>query len=248
MKTRSFIRLALIIGGITFLASCDPENPGRSVPNTSCSISIGAQNYFRYEAAQLAIDQLQSENSADTSLVIIPNDYYHAYLTALSLIYDATSIPQRDSVIDSTMLCQVNQTHSIMINTSGVPGWVDNWVNGIIPTGNTNVDNAIANYNLTIAELPFGGPMAWYLIQPSGPVNGLALSTEFESFPGVIQAEPNTYYAFYGNLEGSFSGDIGHFTFYEGWGDCPAGCFGYHQWKFDVDVANCTVTFVGYIN
>jgi hypothetical protein len=249
MKSTHFFKTAFTVIIVTALVACDPpaEHNDRSVPNTTCSVSAGAENYFRYEAAELAIQHLFQENNPDTAQVLIPNDYYHAYVTALGLVYDATSIPERDSVIDMQLICQWNRTHSIIFHTTGVPSWVDNWINNIVPTGNPTVDNAIADYNLTITESPFAGPMPWFIVESNQPVNGVALSHFFETLPGVTQAQPNTYYSFYSNLEGSFTGNVAHLIFYEGWGDCPAGCFGYHQWKFDVDLSTCAVSFVGYI-
>jgi hypothetical protein len=248
MKNKHFFSPVYTAIIIATLISCDPpsNDHSRSVPSSTCTISTTAEDYFKYDAAELAVEQLFAENSADTNLVLIPNDYYNAYIKALGMIYDATSIPQRDSVIDMHLFCQWNRTHSILFSTSGIPTWVDNWMNNIIPTGNAAVDSAITNYNLSITEGAFGGPMPWYIVESNHPINGVALAYIFETFPGVTQAEPNTYYSFYSNLAGSFSGNTTHIVFYQGWGDCPAGCFGYHQWKFDVDVDLCTVTFTGY--
>ncbi len=256
MKTNYFFRTISIVFLAIVFSSCnpceemDPGPPtcgfGSGVPISSCTITPQAENYFRYEAAQLAVEQLFADNHPDTSQVFIQPDYYNAYIKALGLIYDATSIPQRDSVINMNLICQWNETYSIMVGTGPNTLWAENWVNNIIPTGNTTVDNAISAYNLSISPGPQAGPTPWYIIGSNQPINGIALSSIFITLPNVVYAEPNTHYSFYSKLTGSFSGDVAHIIFYEGWGDCPSGCFGYHQWEFDVDLAQCTVTFTGY--
>jgi hypothetical protein len=240
MKFIQIIFAGIVIG----LCSCEPNNTPGTVPSTSCSISTPAEEYFKYEAAQLAVNQIFSEGTADTGSVSIPTDYYNAYLKALGLVYDATNVAQRDSVINKQLVSEFNYCHSIVVGTGST--WADHWFNGIVPTGNTAVDNAISQYGLTITAGPFANPLPMYIIESNQPTNGKALARLFQGFPDVNFAEPNTYYGFYSKLTGSFNGDVAHLVFYEGWGDCPAGCFGYHRWEFDVNLTTCSVSFTGY--
>lgn len=237
------IRIVFVCAMVGFY-SCEPNQTPGTVPPSSCAISSEAETYFKYEAAQLAVDQLFLEGSADTGSIDIPADYYNAYLKALGLVYDATSLPERDTVINMQLVCEMNTCHSIVVCSGST--WIDNWFHNIIPTGNTGVDNAITQYGLTITAGPFGSPLPMYIIEANQPVNGIALAHLFSGFPNVQFAEPNTYYGFYSKLTGSFNGDVAHLVFYEGWGDCPAGCFGYHRWEFDVNVSTCAVSFTGY--
>jgi hypothetical protein len=239
-KIRSYSALFLL-PAIVFTTSCSEEK-------SNCTISNPAYSYFVDDATDMAADFLRSSGNADSSEIFVPQSYVGPYVQALGLIYDATTIPQRDSVINKAIHKQMNGAKSIIIGILQTNAdWAYNWINGTVPTGNATADQLIGDYNLVIESVNYGNAHDFIVIESNnGPINGKALSRLFAPLPGVDFAEPNTYWGPYSNLTCTINGTSAHVVFLEGYGDCPAGCFGYHRWEFDVDLAGCAVTFAGY--
>lgn len=169
-------------------------------------------------------------------------------MDALIAVYNATSLPERDTVI-SLLNLHANDPYlsfdalSIYADTSLT--WMQAYKNHQLITGNPNIDSLTANYSLDSSHAHF------YSSNSNGSVylffsknqNLTSLGIKFESIPGVAQAQPSTYYGSPGkDIDGSIYTNFVGLSYHYAWEDCPMGCIYDRYWDFKV-YRDCSVEF-----
>lgn len=237
MILQKIIQITLIAPAL-LLYSCSKD-----VSNGSCEISQEARNHFQHDAASLALEYIYEHQIPDTTEFEIPEQYLNPFMDALGILYDSPNIPYYDSLI----VCHryLNETYGVLLAYNNQETWINNWINGIVPTGNSQADSLILQYNLTAQVLNF---LDYIKVTFNHPLNTYQLIHTFKELPGIEHGFPDTYIFFFSKLEGELQGNNVFLRFYLGYGDCFAGCFGYNYWTYQVNLETCSAQYLGMNN
>jgi hypothetical protein len=113
---------------------------------------------------------------------------------------------------------------------------IQNLANGIIPTGNSALDNVINTYGFDSVKTAYSYPsFPWLTIYTKNEYNMLPVERDFNNLPQIIIAEFNKGCIGDGmNIQLLRTANTATITFSIGWGDCPAGCIYHRYWEFNV--------------
>ncbi|MBC8485172.1 MAG: T9SS type A sorting domain-containing protein [Bacteroidetes bacterium] len=215
---------------------------------SSCEVTSELEYYYKRDVADLAINRLFASNSPDTNQIEIPQVYLDSIWNGLSAIFNASSIPERDSIFDIYCIHNISY-HTIMllphiyISVDTSVSWTSNWLNGEIVTGYTELDDFISNYDYNIFSTHPN--YASVVIYSDTIINSYAISDSLTSFNGIETAGPIPMTIDANKIQYSVEGEYQYFTFTLAWGDCMSGCIYNHKWKFKVHYSNCTVEYLG---
>jgi hypothetical protein len=247
--------LGSLVGAISLITvtlfSCRTETPVKPIDDTvHYTPSDSAIQYFLSDATDFAVEHLFTTMSPDTSQVIVPDSVLNKYLLPLACLYDKRhEIPLLD-----TLLVQM-QIHKEIISCLGTVikadtnyEWVQNVRKGISPTGDVTVDSLVQLYNLEFTPIYGWGFQGFARIGTrQSPMNSYALGHAFRSAPGVISTQPDYMTHYSSRLIIVLSASEATIYLYKGYGDCPAGCFGYDRWTFSVS-DKFEVNYLGYLH
>jgi hypothetical protein len=232
MKTFLTLLIFAIAGTAGF---CQPVQ-------SSCEAPDSIKALYEFDAKVLTVREMQT---VIPDVIEIPQNTIDYYLRMLLAVYNATSLPARDSVVIcmpihvfpeftlQDILCGVDTTES----------WIANFLNGVSPTGNAQADDLIDTWHLSPGNfLPSIGVLN---VKSEFDLNIPPLAAKFAQLPGVSYAEPN-YYGGDGNDIVATPTPIENYNllYTNGWGDCWSGCLSEHTWHFSVNPLDCTVAFV----
>jgi hypothetical protein len=215
---------------------------------SSCEVTSDLEYYYKRDAADLAINRLFTSNSPDTGQIIIPSVHQDSIWRGLAAIFNASTIPERDSVFDiycihnNSLWTKMLLPH-IYIEVDTSVSWTNNWLNGEIVTGYSELDDFISTYHYSIFST--NPNYATVVIYSDSIINSFAVSDSLTSFTGIEAAEPIPMTIDANRIEYSVEGEYQYFTFTLAWGDCMAGCIYKHKWEFKVHYSNCTVEYLG---
>ena len=234
---------------ITFLQNCDTvetnNDNNQMTSGDDSSIPDSMKKLIKEDAALLTLREVYLDSSKKENLVILPQNSFESYYRGFVHIYNAQTLPARDSVIEIHRIQAFPNpaTHSIIIAVDSTKDWVAAWKNGERLTGNPPIDEIMEAYDLQIDKY-YSWPTfhAAVLFSPEA-INIFALSKLFGSIDGVIFAEPNGYIGDGNNIEGKINSNYVEYIFSYGWGDCPSGCINRHYWLFQVKFDG-TVIFI----
>jgi hypothetical protein len=215
---------------------------------SNCEITSELEYYYKRDVADLAINRLFTCNSPDTNQIIIPQVHQDSIWRGLSAIYNALSIPERDSIFDIFCIHNVSShtkmlLPNIYIKVDTSISWTNNWFNGEIVTGYNELDNFISNYNYSIYSIHPN--YAALVIHSDTIINSYAVSDSLISFNGIETAGPIPMTIDANRIQYSVEGEYQYFTFTLAWGDCMAGCIYKHKWNFKVNIESCVVEYIG---
>ncbi len=217
------------------------------VVSSSCTAHDSIIQKYRDDADRLAMKKFYRNNLPYKDSVLIPEDHADTVLRALIAVYNATSLPARDSVIS---MYDVHTFPDIYLNEialyadSSLP-WMQQLKNGNIPTGDPDIDSLLAKYGLNLVAYYTAWDsidFAWF--RTDSNYNIPAMGNLFLAIPGVFSAEPNGLVGEGNNITDSIYTDHVELIYSYGWGDCWAGCIFHRYWKFNVDT-NCNVEYAG---
>ena len=218
----SFFVLFLGIGALRAQPNCDAPEPIRA--------------FYHEDAKQLAVRMMQMFQTYQDS-VAIPDVLYKQAMRALLAVYNAVQIPERDTVVECLALHtfpRINM-YSISVGLDANATWAQNLGNGIIPTGNAEVDGLLSHYNLSNSSSFSIGNLIFVTLSTPDALNPVALATQFDAIPGVEFAEQNGTFGDGSDItfQPTLIEDV-ELTYRAAWGDCPAGCTSSRNWKFRI--------------
>jgi len=219
---------------------------------SSCEKPWVLQNSYNYDVANMVVKHLYDIKSPDTSQIIIPQEYFDTVWNGLSAIFNATSIPERDSVFDIFCIHQflefgspyVKAVH-LSIDTSFQ--WTQNWLNGDTHTGYEELDSFLERYGYWIDGTDFHMGETRAVLLNEQMVNPRAVADSLETFEGILWAVPDLFSSPGNEINFSKDGNKLFYSFVLAWGDCMAGCAYKHRWNFKVDHTDCSVEYLGLI-
>lgn len=230
----------------TAIAACGETTAPRLViaPVDDTLVPEPLRVLYREDAARLALRDLQGAGNFDG--IFIPDDVVETYYRALILVYNAESLPARDTVVQvyDIHTFRYPATRSLYMLVSGDQEWAQWLARDVVPTGNATVDGLLRDYALSLdgARTMSAGDFL-IVLKSATALNMDALSLRFARLPGVRYAGPNGV-AGDGNDIRGWRGAVVRLDYSVGYGDCPAGCIARRSYRFDVH-DDGTVEFVG---
>lgn len=238
-KLRSaFCLLALVFFSIDIFSQ---------VPS-DCSVPLALQNAYYNDAVHLAFKRMRQIESPDTAQVFIPGRHIDTVLHGMAAIFNAFSIPERNSVFDiycihewSVFYSEVYRTIILNVDTSQF--WTHAWESLDTVTGYAELDNFLSRYGfrITYYSARFGSAS----LTTNQSLNVFPLLDSLEAMNGIRWAEPSSAFGSGDRIEYDKFGDDLFYNFSIGSGDCPSGCTSRVTWKFKVNYTTCTVYFLG---
>lgn len=235
---------------LSLLNTCDTveTNNGNNqiTPGDDSLIPDSIKSLMKEDAAFATLRDVYLDSAKKESLVILPENLVESYYRGFVHIYNADTLPARDSVIETYKIHAFPNpaAHSIIVAVDSTKDWVDAWKNGQRLTGNQHIDNLMEKYDLKLDRYYHWPTYHAAVLSSEAAINIYALSKMFEPIDGVIFAEPNGYIGDGSNIEGSIESNYLEYVFSYGWGDCPSGCINRHYWLFQVKFDG-TVEFKG---
>ena len=218
---------------------------------SSCDAPDSIVEFYKHDAATLALRHLYADTSVVQSDLIIPDTVRLPILNALIAVYNASSIPERDTVVDffSIHTNVYPATNSFVIRADSNLVWMNNLQHGIYPIGNSFLDSLLSVYQFELTSY-FDYP---YMLHPSthsavfstaNDYNIKAVVNRVQTIAGVYFADPNTGWNPNVEILDALFPTYTELTFRYGWGDCLAGCMYKRYWKFRI-FPDCSVSFMG---
>jgi hypothetical protein len=221
---------------------------GQTIPS-SCFAPDSIKSQYIDDADRLALRKIYRQQLTSVDSVVIPQNHSDTVLNALIAVYNATTLPARDTVVSMFNIHTFPNPvlNSILVAADSTLAWMEQLELGIIPTGNASIDTLISKYNLSVSNYyDFGNSYYYHLLvfDSDSNYNLNALVALFESNVGVYYSEGNGYGGDGNNIWDSIYSDHVELIYSVGLGDCPAGCTVRRFWKFNV-YFDCSVEFVG---
>jgi hypothetical protein len=219
--------------------------------SSSCAVPPLLETEYNKDIVQLTTARLFQIQSPDTAIVRVPQVHYDSIAGGLAAIFNATSIPERDSVFN--LYCVHNHNGfpydyaGLLVEVDTSYSWTNAWQSLNIVTGNSFIDNITSTYSLDIVNFYNWSFGSYAELSTDSAWNILALSDTFLLEPGVITADPNYWLGMAGTIEYNVIGNYRYYDFYFEFNDCFDGCDNYRKWMFRVDT-NCTVEYLGFID
>lgn len=241
MNTWSSVLAAAVI-----VVACDGATAPRSFRSTMDDSQLPAplRAAYREDATRLALRDLLANGYTE---IPIPSDAVQPYYDALVLVYNATVLPVRDTVVDvySIHTFPSPGTRSLLLELFGSEAWVQRLARRELPTGEPTVDALMERYVLSIGSVyTMSTGNVLLTLGSAEPLNVKALAPLFSGVSGVRFAEPNGFVGDGNDIRGSSEESRVLLDYSVGYGDCPAGCIGRRFYHFLVH-ADGTVEYLG---
>lgn len=215
--------------------------------NSSCN-SIDRLKY-KNDADQLAI-RLAATNPGSMfyDSVSIHQDNSLIYLDALTAVYNATQIPERDLVIDTLDIHTIPtvEMNNLILSADSNLSWMNSLRDNIYPTGDPDVDYLISKYQIKTDHyfrLPYT-PLHTVAFKTDSNFNILNLGRLWKKIPGVGSAGENQSTTDGNDIYDTITPNYVQLTYYQGYENCWEGCLIRHYWTFRV-YTDCSVEFMG---
>ena len=229
---QSCLAALLSVALIVVVAACDRQAAHLPVAPQPPPPTDSTAALYRGDACALAIEEMIKPGSPYRGVVEIPSWLVNELHQALLAVHAADHIPARDSVVVIYKIRARGQPGSIIVAVDTTYGWTAAWGRGEVLTGEPAVDALVRRYGLVLEAYyrwPFG---SCALLASMRALNMYALAPCFQGIPGVRYAQPNYLMGDGSTIHASREAGGWRLDYALGWGDCPAGCTGWHTWSF----------------
>ena len=240
---KNFNLLLVFIIYLLFI-SCTLDNDNSSDNNIELSEFV--KNNYTNDAKQLYMHEIFNDTShPNYNETSIDETEVNKILQIIQAVYNL-DIPETDTIFNQnnihTYLCYSFNALSLKVDTE--IDEINNLAEGIIPTGNSNLDNILSNYNFNSVEPAFSYPsFPWLTINFNGEFNMIPINNELATIHSIILTEMSSIcFGDGNNITLTRNNNNATIIFSIGSGDCPAGCIYHKYWKFEV--VNNTATFI----
>ncbi len=239
MKKTSSITIAIAF----FFSYCNAQ----LVPS-SCDAPDSIKTKYQDDADRLTVRRTNRTMTTYKDSVLIFKPWSDTVLNALMAVYNATSLPARDTVV------KMYDIHSRYEDIKGVSVGADsslNWMHqlktGNLVTGNDTIDYLISKYHLHIYDYYGSKYDRYHYVSfiSDNNINGSPLIKLFKEVSTVYWAGPAFVQIGDGNnIQDSVHTDFVELIYSYGYGDCLSGCICRTYWTFYV-YPDCSVEYVG---
>ena len=236
MNRNSFLTILLFLGmSVTIQAQ---------VPS-SCSPDPVLLEHYTKDVKHLTLTRIFEVQSPYMDSIEIPVIFEDTIWQPLAAIFNASEIPERDSVFDIYCIHQIVsnvyfETMAVLIDTA-CP-WYDNWANYVITTGVPEIDRVFDKYMYEVSC--FHNNTRWAFLELYQSLNIIALGNWLSSFDWIEDTEPSGYLGDGSNILYTPMTDGWDVAFELGYGDCWNGCQATRTYDFHV-YPDCSVAFQG---
>ncbi|GAA4456928.1 T9SS type A sorting domain-containing protein [Rurimicrobium arvi] len=178
---KKIVTLAIALSGLLHYGS------NAQTVISSCTGPDSVINKCKYNASELAVRTSYSNNTAYKDSIAIDPMKRDTFLRAIVAIYNATSLPVRDTIINYRHIGAYPTTGisdlDIVCDTS--QQWAKNLVNSIIPCGYHRIDSLLNTYHLSV-------------FSASGNMVSLQTDSDYFNMPKMValfQTIPGIQYA-----------------------------------------------------
>lgn len=215
---------------------------------SSCERTWYFDALYKRDVAYLTLLRLREINSPDTNQIYMPYQYQDSIWKGISAIFNAESIPERDSVFK--IYCVHNNPVygtplaprvTVILDTSY--NWTNNWLNSNMITDYTELNNFINEYEYRIFSASPNSNRV--VIESLKPINPSPIADSLIAFEGIVDAYSEVFISNGESIEYDIIGDEQYYKFSLAWGDCLSGCIYHHTWSFKVNLSECSVEYLG---
>ena len=244
MKIRFFL-LLIIFQGISVIGFSQ-------IVSSSCDAPDSIKALYQDDADRLALEKILAYHLPYEDSILIPVIYSDSFLNPLLAVYNATSIPERDTVVT---VFKIHEFPDYALNTISIAAdstlpWMQTLRQGIQPSGNMELDSMLNQYGLAWYDYEtYYNWFEWHVVyfKSESNYNMKAMQDALEVISEVSFADLAIYHGdgdhiFMQREEFPFPATL--VTYFLGWGDCLAGCTDGRSWVFRV-YDDCSVEFVG---
>lgn len=231
--------LAHAIGIVPLLAACvDLVEPvhWRSPAADDSAVPPAARAAYRVDAERLAVRYLLTTAGA-VSRIDVPSSLVDDFYRRLVLVHTAHDLPARDSVVDVYAIHTFRdpETRELLVVVDKATPWLAEWYAGRALTGEPGIDTVVARFGLTVTRCQvmsvFDGDTMCLLVSGRALVMW-SLGRLVATVRGVRFAQPNGGVGDGNDVLATRKPDAWELDYSLGWGDCPSGCTGRHDWRF----------------
>ncbi|MDB5282364.1 MAG: hypothetical protein JWO06_1439 [Bacteroidota bacterium] len=216
---------------------------------SSCTATANVTQLYATDAQRLADRRVFADSSSFRDSALIPNVWTDTSLRALIAVYNATSLPARDSV---AILYPVHtfglnpNLRDLIIDADSALPWMQQLKLGHLNTGNAQVDSLIALGHFQIGHYTSYSFTYYHevIFNADTNFNLQAISKKFLAVPGVVYAYPNPGAGDGTDIIDSVTSTFVQLRYILKWGDCESGCINWHSWLFRV-FYDCSVQYFG---
>lgn len=218
--------LVAVVAAALVIAACDGATAPRSTQSRvdDSRVPAGLRAAYLDDAARMALRDLQARGYTD---IPIPDEAVQPYYDALVLVYNATVLPARDTVVDvyGIHTFPYPATRSLYMIVAGDQRWAQRLVRDSVPTGEAVVDQLLSDYALSYDHVHnLSGAELLIVLRSAGGLNMAALAPMFLDAPGVRAAAPNGGCCDGNDVDASIEEARVLLDYSVGYGDCMAGC------------------------
>jgi hypothetical protein len=218
---------------------------------SSCSVPTALWTHYERDIKNLTLKRMYQMQTPDTALIHMPHAWTDTVAEGLAAIFNASSIPEVDSIFNLYCVHDVNDVYiagnSIMVRVDLNYPWAQAWQNLSSMTGNAFIDTMMVRYDLQVTGF-YNWTIGDYAILETDSIwNVYALTDSLETEPGVISGELNGMIGGAGHMSYNTIGADRYYEFYFEFNDCFDGCDNYHNWRFRVG-PDCSVQYLGFID
>jgi len=213
--------------------------------SSSCVPTALLTSYYYNDAKDMALARMYAIQSPDTSLIEIPAIHSDSAMAGLAAIYNTNGALESDSVFNNYCVHTLpygftRKTISVSVDTSYA--WAKEWAMLHSVTGNTALDNFMSLHGFTVTHFY---TYSWgnnVILTTTHTLNWRAFADSLALFGGVYTTSED-HLAGTGDYIHYQKDTVQTYTFFAGWGDCPAGCTSGKTWTYKVDNA-CNVSLI----
>ncbi|MBK7213865.1 MAG: T9SS type A sorting domain-containing protein [Bacteroidales bacterium] len=216
---------------------------------SSCDAPDSIMAIYKEDAQRMVLYKTYMYYSPYRDSVNIPDTAVQAIVNPLIAVYNAISLPARDTVVNILNLhaFPLRPLDKFMIIADSNQNYMQQFKVGIIPTGDATVDSLMNLYQISMYAYA-----TWSMIPGNHQVyfetennyNMPVIASQWSNIPGVSYSLCDMLGGSGDDIMDSIYSDHVNLKYLKGWGDCYAGCTEYRIWEFNV-YPDCSVEYVG---
>ena len=235
-----------VVAAVALIVACEGATAPRSFQSKvdDSLVPEPLRAAYHDDAARLALRELEGDGYDGIS---IPPDAVQPYYNALVLVYNATALPARDTVVDVYGIHSFPYpaTRNLYMIVAGDQPWAQRLAQDSVPTGNAVVDQLLSDYDLSFSRAyNMSTGELLIVLRSANALNMDALAPKFLAAPGVRGAGPDHGCCDGNDIDGSIEEAHVLLDYSVGYGDCPSGCIGRRFYHFAAH-ADGTVEYLG---
>jgi hypothetical protein len=215
---------------------------------STCNAHDSTLAKYKNDADRLAIRRVFQSGSSYIDSSAIPKHWSDTMLNALIAVYNADSLPARDTVISLINIHTFQQPvlNSFFMAADSNLQWMQKLRKDSLPTGIDSADYLIKKYQLKVARYYRIKEFPYHIIilQSKLNYNMEVVTNLFDSLSGVNYANISKVEGDGNDIKATIGKDYIELLYSYGWGDCFNGCIYKRYWKFKI-YNDCSVSYLG---